>query len=94
MKTIALILIFGLSIIATGCGPSKAERETAERERARIELERRAEEERRIANEAFRSIGDKIGRKAPGTTFAPSPERPAQPPVTETVQPAEPTKEP
>lgn len=94
MKTTTLVLILGLSLLATACGPSKAEREAAERERARLELERRAEEERRIANEAFRSIGNKLGRKAPGTTFAPSAEAPAQPPATETVKPAEPTKEP
>ena len=100
MKTTAILLILGLSVLATGCGPSKAEREAAERERARLELERKAEEERRIANEAFRSIGNKLGRKAPGTTFGPPPDAPAQPPAdapppaSETAKPAEPTKEP
>jgi len=100
MRTTTLVLIFGLSILATGCGPSKAEREAAERERARMELERQAEAERRAANEAFRKIGDKLGRKAPGTTFVKPVEASSQPPSetppssTETTTPAEPIKQP
>ncbi len=92
MKTTTLLLILGLSVLTTGCGPSKAEREAAERERARLELERKAEEERRIANEAFRDVGSKLGRKPPALDLG-VPAEPAPQPPAETTSPAEKPKE-
>lgn len=78
MKTSVVILTLVLSLLAAGCGPSKAEREAAERERQRLELERRAEEERRIANEALREVGNKLGRKPPAIDLG-VPAEPATP---------------
>jgi hypothetical protein len=92
MKTTALLLILGLSVLATGCGPSKAEREAAERERARLELERKIEEEKRIANEAFRDVGKKLGRKPPALDLG-VPAEPASQAPADTPAPAEQSKE-
>lgn len=85
MKTTALIFLLGLSIVVAGCGPSKAEREAAERERIREELARQAEADRRKANEAFRKIGENLGRKAPPPLIV----TPADGANAETNQPAE-----
>jgi hypothetical protein len=98
MKTTALVFLLGFSILAAGCGPSKAEREAAERERQRLELERQAEADRRKANEAFRKIGENLGRKAPppiiskpaDETARPSSEAPSTTEAKTTEQPKQP----
>lgn len=92
MKTTAILLTLGLSFFLVGCGPSKAEREAAERERSRLELERKIEEEKRIANEAFRDVGNKLGRKPPSLDLG-VPSEPKPQPPTETTPPTEQSKE-
>lgn len=93
MKTPAIIVLLCFSLLAVGCGPSKAEREAAERERQRVELDRQAEAEKRIANEAFRELGKKIGRKPPAIDLGVHPESAQQKPsenasiLAETKQP-------
>jgi hypothetical protein len=63
MKTTALVLILGLSILATGCGPSKAEREAAERERLRMELEEKTRREAEAANKAISEMNQNMFKK-------------------------------
>lgn len=63
MRTTTLILIFGLSILATGCGPSKAEREAAERERLRMELEEKTRREAEAGNKAITEMNQNMFRK-------------------------------
>jgi hypothetical protein len=95
MKTTAIIFLLGFSILAAGCGPSKAEREAAERERLREELARQAEEDRRKANEAFRKIGENLGRKAPPPLIVTPTDGAATETTTSTeTKPADQTKQP
>ena len=63
MKTTALFLILGLSVLATGCGPSKAEREAAERERQRLELEEKSRRETEAANKAITDMNQNMFKK-------------------------------
>lgn len=63
MKTTALLLILGLSVLATGCGPSKAEREAAERERQRLELEEKSHRETEAANKAITDMNQNMFKK-------------------------------
>tara|TARA_R110002020_G_scaffold327974_2_gene543900 strand:- start:267 stop:584 length:318 start_codon:yes stop_codon:yes gene_type:complete len=61
MKTTALILALGLSVFVTGCGPSKAEREAAERQR--LELEEQARRETEAANKAITEMNQSMFKK-------------------------------
>ncbi len=63
MKTTAFLLILGLSVLATGCGPSKAEREAAERERQRLELEEKSRRETEAANKAITEMNQNMFKK-------------------------------
>ncbi|HEX2853960.1 MAG TPA: hypothetical protein VHO24_12030 [Opitutaceae bacterium] len=61
MKTTHLAVLIGLMALAdTGCGPSKAERETKERER--LELEEQAHSEAAVANKAITTMTEKAFR--------------------------------
>lgn len=76
MKTTAILLIIGLSVLATGCGPSKAEREAAERERQRLELEEKTRREERAAHEAITEMNKKkFGKLTPEERAAREAER-------------------
>ena len=63
MKTTALIFLLGFSVLAVGCGPSKAEREAAERERQRLELEEKARRETEAANKAITEMNQNMFKK-------------------------------
>lgn len=63
MKTTAILLILGLSVLSTGCGPSKAEREAAERERQRLELEEQTRRETEAANKAITEMNQNMFKK-------------------------------
>ena len=63
MKTTAIVFLLGFSILAAGCGPSKAEREAAERERQRLELEERARRETEAANKAITEMNKNMFKK-------------------------------
>ncbi len=63
MKTTALIFLLGFSICTVGCGPSKAEREAAERERQRLELEEKSRRETEAANKAITDMNQKMFKK-------------------------------
>lgn len=62
-----------LVLAATGCGPSKAEREAGER--ARIEAEEAAGREAAIANKAITGMNQKLGRKPPNMDLGVAPEK-------------------
>lgn len=78
MKSITIILTLVLSLLVTGCGPSKAEREA--QERARIELEEKTRREAEAANKAITEMNKKLGRKPPAIDLGVPPE-PATPPA-------------
>lgn len=63
MKTPVLILTLGLSLLTAGCGPSKAEREAAERERQRLEFEEQARRETEAANKAITEMNQNMFKK-------------------------------
>lgn len=76
----------GLALALSGCGPSKTER-TA-KERARLELEKKAGGEAKAANQAITGMNQKLGRKAPDLNLgvlppesktAPAPAQPKKP---------------
>jgi hypothetical protein len=76
MKTTALIFLLGFSVLAVGCGPSKAEREAAERERQRLELEEKTRREERAAHEAISEMNKKnFGKLTPEERAAREAER-------------------
>jgi cytochrome c556 len=81
MRIYALIITFLLSLVVSGCGPSKAEREAEQR--TRLELEMRAERERAAANKAITDMSKKLGRKPPaldlGVPPDPKPETKSEP---------------
>jgi len=61
MKTTALIFALSLTLLVTGCGPSKAEREAAERQR--LELEEQARRETEAANKAITDMNKNMFKK-------------------------------
>ena len=61
MKSITIILTLVLSLLVTGCGPSKAEREA--QERARIELEEKTRREAEAANKAITEMNQNMFKK-------------------------------
>lgn len=63
MKTTAIIFLLGFSILAAGCGPSKAEREAAERERLLLEREENRRREERAAHEAISEMNRNMFKK-------------------------------
>lgn len=86
MKILTFLLALFLSLLVTGCGPSKAEREA--QERARLELEEKTRREAEAANKAITDMNKKLGRKPPfidlGVPVEPAPspsetEKSAQP---------------
>ena len=80
MRTPRLGFMIGalcLVLLATGCGPSKTEREA--RERARIEAEEAAGREAAIANKAITGMNQKLGRKPPDLDLGLAPEKKTEP---------------
>lgn len=63
MKTTAILLTLGLSFFVAGCGPSKAEREAAERERQRLELEEQTRRETEAANKTITEMNQNMFKK-------------------------------
>lgn len=63
MKTTALIILIGFSICSIGCGPTQAEREAADRERKRLELEERTRRETEAANKTITDMNQKMFKK-------------------------------
>jgi len=86
MKILTLLLVLYLSLLVTGCGPSKAEREA--QERARLELEEKTRREAEAANKAITEMNKKLGRKPPSIDLG-VPSDPATPPA-ETEKSAQP----
>ena len=72
-----MIGVIGLLFSATGCGPSKAEREA--KERARIEAEEAAGREAAIANKAITGMNKKLGRKPPDLDLGLAPDKKTEP---------------
>jgi hypothetical protein len=77
MKILTLLLALSLSLLVTGCGPSKAEREA--QERARLELEEKTRREAEASNKAITEMNKKLGRKPPSIDLG-VPAEPATPP--------------
>lgn len=63
MKNTAIILTLGLSLLAAGCGPSKAKREAAERERQRLEFEEKTRRETEATNKAITEMNQNMFKK-------------------------------
>ncbi len=61
MRPYVFIITFLLSLVVTGCGPSKAEREAEQR--ARLELEEKARREAEAANKAITEMNQKMFQK-------------------------------
>ncbi len=81
----AIVVSLVLAFAASGCGPSKEEREA--KERARLELEEKARHEAEAGNKAITDMNKKLGRKPPSLDLgvpadskpAVAPEKPKQP---------------
>ncbi len=70
IATVALVLLSGL---LTGCGPSREEIE--QRERARLEQERQAQQAIQKSNDAVNEVSKKLGRKPPQLDLGLPPEK-------------------
>jgi len=61
MRTTIIILTLIFALLVAGCGPSKAEREAAERQR--LELEEKARRETEAANKAITEMNKNMFKK-------------------------------
>ena len=80
METKHLILLGAMvatSALLGGCGPSRGEFE--QRERARIEQERQAQQAIQKSNEAVNEVSKKLGRKPPQLDLGLPPENKSEP---------------
>lgn len=80
---IATVALAAVGVLLTGCGPSREELE--QRERARLEQERQAQQAIQKSNDAVNEVSKKLGRKPPPLDLGLPPEKkdatlPAEPP--------------
>lgn len=75
-KSVTLVVLLGFSVLFSGCGPSRAERAAAERERQRLELEEKTRREMKAAHEAITEMNKKrYGKLTPEERAAREAER-------------------
>ena len=70
-------MMFGSVLVLAGCGPSR--QELADKERARLELEERSQQEAETANKAITRMNQKLGRKPPLLDLGVTPPKPVAP---------------
>lgn len=88
LKLLTLLGIVVLAFGLAGCGPSKAERDA--KEKARLELEEKAQRDAQAANQAITGMNKKLGRKPPSMDLgvpADPATKPADPSTDSSTQP-------
>lgn len=82
---IATVALVAVSVLLAGCGPSREEIE--QRERVRLEQERKAQQAIQKSNDAVNEVNKKLGRKPPQLDLGLPPEKKDAPPPPELPKP-------